>query len=145
MCHSPTGCISLASWGGLLARGRANGKIEVQFLGRSFQSTETACTTTPWPRGSSGKLLLAPTSVKKGKTESGGTINFFQPQKEYACFSHNPSLKDQVYFTLQFPKGPRLAPRPPTHPSGRATPPGCPHLHPGNTLAGKQVTPIPGA
>lgn len=59
MCHSPTGCISLAYQGGLLARGRANGKIEVQFLGRSFQSTEMACTTTPWPGGSSGKLLLA--------------------------------------------------------------------------------------
>lgn len=59
MCRSPTGCISLAYRGGLLARGKASGKIEVQFLEHSFQSTEMACTTTPWPGGSFGKLPLA--------------------------------------------------------------------------------------
>lgn len=64
MCRSPTGYISLAYQGGLLARGRASGKIEVQFLGHSFQSTEMACTTTPWPGGSLGMLPLAPKKAK---------------------------------------------------------------------------------
>lgn len=59
MYRSPTGCTSLADRGALLARGRANGKIEVQFLGHFFQSTEMACTTTLWPGGSSEKLPLA--------------------------------------------------------------------------------------
>lgn len=70
-CRSPSGYISLVCPGARPATGRANGKSEVRFLGHSFQSTETACTTTPEPGGSSGKLLLAPGRTRTGKPSQG--------------------------------------------------------------------------